>query len=303
MGPKHIGIVQLRGEDQNDPPEAYLPPDGILTNTGPAPSALERQRPTGRLTADISNRAAASSSTKDSNAEQFTSNTRLQRSANVSKTQASTRAHDDGSKPSFADLSMHNTYMLNLYDEYNKKDDAAMVKLMKSTLPQFSNEQDWEMAAFELTPVLDRVWPHKQVLDISHYLTSKYSHHDRDMEKRADSLIYFALTLSAKQDSYAKLQIMAASQPGSVPCVLLNEGRKLFQMFQSLFTMTNLHTASLPSVRKQLHDISQKESESVLTYTSRVDIIVATMAKLGEQVSQGAWIYANDEKRQEPTSC
>jgi hypothetical protein len=29
-----------------------------------------------------------------------------------------------------------------------------------------------------------------------------------------------------------------------------------------------------------------------LTYTSRVDIIVATMAKLREQVSQGAWIYA-----------
>ncbi len=32
--------------------------------------------------------------------------------------------------------------------------------------------------------------------------------------------------------------------------------------------------------------------ETVLEYTSRVDIIAATMAKLGEQVSPGAWIYA-----------
>ncbi len=59
-------------------------------NTAPAPSALELHRPIGRLTADISNRAPASSNAKDSNAEQFASNTRLQRSANVSKTQAST---------------------------------------------------------------------------------------------------------------------------------------------------------------------------------------------------------------------
>ncbi len=29
-----------------------------------------------------------------------------------------------------------------------------------------------------------------------------------------------------------------------------------------------------------------------MQYTSRVDIIVATMAKLGEQVSSGAWVYA-----------
>ena len=80
-----------------------------------------------------------------------------------------------------------------------------MVKLMKSSLPHFSNENDWEMAAFELTLVLDRVWLHKHALDISDYLKTTYPHFDRDMEKRADSLIYFALTLSAKKDSYAKL--------------------------------------------------------------------------------------------------
>jgi hypothetical protein len=71
-----------------------------------------------------------------------------------------------------------------------------------------------------------------------------------------------------------------------------NEGRELYQMFQALFTMTNLHQASLPTVRAEFYSIVQKENESILKYSSRVDIIVSTMAKLGERVSTGAWIYA-----------
>ena len=186
-------------------------------------------------------------------------------------------------------MSQYNTH---IQAHLDKKDEAAMVKLMKSTLPLFSNEHDWEMTSFELALILDRVWPHKSALDICHYLQSDYPHYDKDMEKRADSLIYFALTLAAKKGSYAKLQILAACHQDAVPCVMRNEGRKLYQMFQSLFTMTTLHTANLPGVRKQFYDISQTATETVLEYTSRVDIIVATMAKLGEQVSPGAWIYA-----------
>ncbi len=56
--------------------------------------------------------------------------------------------------------------------------------------------------------------------------------------------------------------------------------------------MTNLHQASLPTVRAEFYSIMQKENETVLNYSSRVDIIVSTMAKLGEKVSTGAWIYA-----------
>ena len=186
-------------------------------------------------------------------------------------------------------MSQYNTH---IQAHLDKKDEAAMVKLMKSTLPLFSNEHDWEMTSFELALILDRVWPHKSALDICHYLQTDYPHYDKDMEKRADSLIYFALTLAAKKGSYAKLQILAACHQDAVPCVMRNEGRKLYQMFQSLFTMTTLHTANLPGVRKQFYDISQTATETVLEYTSRVDIIVATMAKLGEQVSPGAWIYA-----------
>ncbi len=112
------------------------------------------------------------------------------------------------------------------------------------------------------------------------------------MEDRADRLIYFALTMAAKKGSYAKLQILASCHKDAVPCVMKNEGKKLYQMFQALFTMTNLHQASLPTVRAEFYSIVQKENESILKYSSRVDIIVSTMAKLGEQISTGAWIYA-----------
>jgi hypothetical protein len=84
---------------------------------------------------------------------------------------------------------------------------------------------------------------------------------------------------------------MAASHPKAIPCILQNEGRKLFQMFQSIFTLTTHNTASLPSMRKQFNDIKQLEAESALAYTSRVDLLVANMAKLGEQVSSGMWIH------------
>ena len=50
-------------------------------------------------------------------------------------------------------------------EENNAKDEKSIVKLMKSTLPKFSNEADWEMAIFELGLVLDRVWPHKDRMD------------------------------------------------------------------------------------------------------------------------------------------
>jgi hypothetical protein len=63
-------------------------------------------------------------------------------------------------------------------------------------------------------------------------------------------------------------------------------------MFHTVFSMTNLHQASLPTVRAEFYAINQKEGESILKYTSRVDVIVATMAKLGERIPPGAWIYA-----------
>jgi hypothetical protein len=175
------------------------------------------------------------------------------------------------------------------------KDEKAIQKVMKSKLPEFSDEKDWESAIFELKLVLDRVWPHKDTMDIVEYLTTlsyHKSHLTRDMATRADNLIYYVLTMSAKKDSYAKMQILAACHRDAIPCVMVNEGKKLYQLFQSQFTMATLHQASLPTVRVEFYAITQNPTESILAYTSRVDIIVSTLAKLGEKVSTGAWIYA-----------
>ena len=57
-------------------------------------------------------------------------------------------------------------------EENDEKDEKSIVKIMKSTMPKFSNEADWEMAIFELGLVLDRVWPHKDEMDIMDYMTT-----------------------------------------------------------------------------------------------------------------------------------
>ena len=119
---------------------------------------------------------------------------------------------------------------MSVEEENDKKDEKSIVKLMKSTLPKFSNETDWEMAIFELGLVLDRIWPHRDEMDIMEYMTS-FTHRNSssgEMEARADRLIYFALTTSAKKDSYAKMQILASCHKDAVPCVMKNEGKKLF---------------------------------------------------------------------------
>jgi hypothetical protein len=45
-------------------------------------------------------------------------------------------------------------------EENDAKDEKAIQKIMKSKLPQFSDEKDWEAAIFELKLILARVWPH-----------------------------------------------------------------------------------------------------------------------------------------------
>ena len=190
--------------------------------------------------------------------------------------------------------SAHSAKHTSTAEENDIKDEKAIQKLMKSKLPQFSDENDWEAAIFELKLILDRVWPHKEEMNITDYMINSSYHRSltEDMETRADNLIYYALTMSAKRDSYAKLQILSACHRNAIPCVMVNEGKRLFQLFEGQFTMTNLHQASLPAVMVDFYAITQGEKETVLAYTSRVDIIVATLAKLGERVSARAWIHA-----------
>jgi hypothetical protein len=104
--------------------------------------------------------------------------------------------------------SAHNVAHKSKEEKNDDKDEKSIFKIMKSKLLQFSNEADWEIAIFELGLVLDRVWPHADELDIADYMTSTFHHRSTsgDMKKRADRLIYFALTMASKKDSFAKLQ-------------------------------------------------------------------------------------------------
>jgi hypothetical protein len=110
-------------------------------------------------------------------------------------------------------------------------------------------------------------------MDIVEYMTDEYiNYYPQELETIADQIIDFALTLSAQKRSCAKLQIVAACNEDAIPSVMKNQGKKLYHMFLNLITMTDLHQASLPSVRKQFYEIEQKENESVIHYISRVDI-------------------------------
>ena len=61
---------------------------------------------------------------------------------------------------------MQQTTIKSSEEDKDAKDEKSIVKLMKSALPQFSNETDWEMSIFEISLILDRVWPHKDDFDI-----------------------------------------------------------------------------------------------------------------------------------------
>ena len=52
--------------------------------------------------------------------------------------------------------SAHRVAIKSKEEENDDKDEKSIVKIMKSKLPQFSNESDWEIAIFELGLVLDR---------------------------------------------------------------------------------------------------------------------------------------------------
>ena len=51
---------------------------------------------------------------------------------------------------------VHSAKHTSTAEEYDIKDEKAIQKLMKSKLPQFSDEKDWEVAIFELKLILDR---------------------------------------------------------------------------------------------------------------------------------------------------
>ena len=170
------------------PTRSLSPTNRATTNLGPTPTAPSTANANSPQTAAHVPQSASLQPPVP--ASSSATGTYLQRSPKVSQSHTPGTRHQSPT----LDMSQYNTHMQAHYAALDKKDEAAMVKLMKSTLPLFSNEHDWEMTSFELALIL-----------VCQYLQTDYPHYDKDMAKRADSLIYFALTLAAKKGSFAKL--------------------------------------------------------------------------------------------------
>jgi hypothetical protein len=74
---------------------------------------------------------------------------------------------------------------------------------------------------------------------------------------KADKMIYFALVTAAKRDSFARKQIMASQHVDAVPRVKMNQGRKLFNLFQSIFLHKGKDTANLPKALSTFNFIAE----------------------------------------------
>ena len=173
------------------------------------------------------------------------------RTANKSRSPSPTPSHLSSTHTA---LSQTSSAFKSKENEDDDKDEKSILKIMKCKLPQFSNEADWELAIFELGLVLDRVWPHKDQLDIVEYMTTAYHRSSISssgvMEARADRLIYFALTMAAKKDSFAKLQIMAACAPLRSCSLCPEKRRKEIVLHVSSYVQHDEPASSQPAHRQ-----------------------------------------------------
>ena len=108
---------------------------------------------------------------------------------------------------------------------------------------------------------------------------------------KADKLIYNALVTASKRDSFARKQIMASRHPDAIPQVDRNQGLKLFNLFQTIFTGKSKNTANLPSAQNNFYQIKMLAKEPAKDYIARVDTAVSDLALLNEKVSNNSWRY------------
>jgi hypothetical protein len=120
----------------------------------------------------------------------------------------------------------------------NAKLEAAFLKMLARgidgeeekaiKIPTFSDGTDWEAVVFELEINLEKFWKHKSELDIIEYLNGSTQICDIQYIKKADKMIYHALTTASKRESFAREAIMAARHEDAVPKVL----RKRIEIIQ-----------------------------------------------------------------------
>jgi transposase InsO family protein len=166
-----------------------------------------------------------------------------------------------------------------------KDEDSKTIKI-----PPFSDGTDWESVVFELECGLEKYWKHDD-LDIVDYLQGIKPNCAPELIAKADKIIYNALVTASKRDSFARKQIMASRHTDAVPQVERNEGLKLFNLFQTIFTGKSKNTANLPSAQTAFYQIKMQAKEQAKDYIARVDTAVSDLAMLNEKVSNNSWRY------------
>jgi hypothetical protein len=150
-------------------------------------------------------------------------------------------------------------------------------------IPTFSDGTDWEAVVFELEINLEKYWKYKSELDIVEYLNGSTQICDIQYIKKADKMIYHALTTASKRESFARKAIMAAKHDDAVPKVLRNEGLKLFNMFNAIFLNKGKDQANLPNAQAGFFQIKMNKDETAKDYISRVDKAVSDLAIWGRK--------------------
>ena len=157
-------------------------------------------------------------------------------------------------------------------------------------IPQFSDGSEWEAVVFELKINLEKHWKHKE-LEILEYLGGDDPYCDQKFIEKADKLIYNTIVNASKRESFARKQIMASQHEDAIPRAKMNQGRKLCNMFQSIFLQKSKDQANLPKALSNFNSIKMEKKESAKDYIARVDMAVSDLAILNERVSINSRLF------------
>ncbi len=150
-------------------------------------------------------------------------------------------------------------------------------------IPQFSDGSEWEAVVFELKIKLEKYQKHNE-LDILEYLEGDDQNCDTKFIKKADKLIYNTIVNASKRESFTRKQIMTSQHEDAVPRVKMNKGRKLFDLFQSIFLQKSKDQANFLKALSTFNSLKMEKKESAKDYIARVDTAVSDLAVLNERV-------------------
>ena len=148
-------------------------------------------------------------------------------------------------------------------------------------MPKFKDGTFWTSTKFHLKLCLEHRWENDD-LDIAEFMTDlnyDESSIDGGVVAEADKAIYLAISLAAEPGSSALSTIVAARFNTAKPQVKKHQGRKWFQLLDSLYTCEDKNASTLPGLQQKFFSMSKKRDETTQDYVDRMDTIVAQIRK------------------------